>query len=129
MATTISGSDNFNTNNVATQTELDASPKGLGDGQTWQTLSSSRTHNTTYTNTTGRTIHVTATWEGSTGNYIYLRGYIDGTQTYRNCSVSDSNSSYGKPTGIELIVPSGSTYMIARDTNGSPTQYSWRELR
>ena len=117
MATVINGSDNFNTNNVATQTELDAQPSPLGVGQTWQDVTASRASGTTYTNTTGKSICVMANSTYSTSTTFWM--FINGTQVYG----TNGTSSVGQRNAGFMIVPNGSTYSV------TTTIERWWELR
>ncbi|MDT9642559.1 phage tail protein [Pseudomonas sp. JV245A] len=88
---------------------LEARPRGLGDGQTWQHVTASRVSGTVYTNTTGRPIFVQVSF--TTGG-VYV--VVDGV----NLTVSAYHAAF--------IVPAGSTYKV---TYGSPTNLTWVELR
>jgi hypothetical protein len=95
-----------------------AGASGIGEGQTWQNMAGSRTHSTTYQNTTGKPIGVFISIDGSSG---------------RNVQVSANNSSWiilnDMPSGkfdISFIVPDGHYY---RTQGGSTTIVKWSELR
>ncbi|MCS4260226.1 tail collar domain [Pseudomonas protegens] len=90
-------------------TALEARPRGLGDGQTWQHVTASRVSGTVYTNTTGRPIFVQVSF--TTGG-VYV--VVDGV----NLTVSAYHAAF--------IVPAGSTYKV---TYGSPVNLTWVELR
>ena len=126
MATVISGSDNFNTNNVATQTELDAipSPVGVGEGQTWQNVG--RAFNTDYTNTSGKTIVVAVgAYNNSGGSANHFSLMVDGAGM-SHASLPNSNA-YTETT-IWAFVPNGSTYRLVQ--NYGTTNFAfWYELR
>ena len=104
------GSSASCTGNAATASNV------LGSGQTWQNVTASRAKNTTYTNSTGRSIEV------------YIMGAASGVNATINCNgiavglINGSN--YGVPN--VFIVPSGGTY-IWSGTNG--TVSVWAELR
>ena len=93
----------------ARATALEERPRGLGDGQAWQNVTTSRVSGTVYTNTTGRPIMVQLSF--TTGGVYTV---VDGV----NLTVSAYHSAF--------IVPAGSTYKI---TYGSPSNLSWVELR
>ena len=79
---------------------------GLGEGQTWQDVTSSRVNGVTYTNTTGRTIALTIMTMGT-----YIKGatlYVDGVVVARQ----DGNSSSSTGSSDTTLVPSGSTYLF-----------------
>lgn len=99
---------------------LDAS--ALGRGQTWQDVTASRALDTTYTNTTGRTIVVIATSNSSTGTGVY-RGFVDDEEVHFNTlNTTSSGSNNGS---ITLIVPPGSTYKVTFNRS----LLKWTELR
>ena len=90
----------------------------LGWGQTWQDVTGSRTHSTSYQNTTGKPIEVS---------------FATSTSATRNVEVSTDNSTWvtvaetsgGTAVRISFIVPPGHYYRI----NGSVVLTSWAELR
>ncbi|MGC5702356.1 tail fiber protein [Pseudomonas sp. NFXW11] len=92
--------------NVAT---LEARPRGLGDGQTWQNVTANRVSGTVYTNTTGRPIQVQISI--TTGGVSAV------------CAgVTVTTSAYH----AAFIVPTGATYSVIL---GSPVNPVWSELR
>ncbi|MBF0638759.1 phage tail protein [Pseudomonas protegens] len=88
---------------------LESRPRGIGDGQAWQSVTGSRVSGTVYTNTTGRPIFVQVSF--TTGG-VYV--VVDGV----NLTVSAYHAAF--------IVPAGSTYKV---TYGSPVNLTWVELR
>lgn len=88
---------------------LEARPRALGDGQTWQNLTASRVSGTTYTNTTGRPIFVHASI--TTGS---VTAYCNGISIV--------------PNGVyaAFVVPNGGTYSIVWTNNLNAV---WAELR
>lgn len=102
---------------------LEARQRPLGEGQAWQDLKASRAINTTYTNTTGRSMAVSVALydNGSYASSIYVNGVIIGW--------------WDQPTAITytqtFLVPAGATYMVsgnAGSAGGNTLQY-WAELR
>ncbi|MQA52569.1 phage tail protein [Pseudomonas piscis] len=93
----------------ARATALEERPRGLGDGQAWQSVTAVRVSGTVYTNTTGRPIFVQVSF--TTGG-VYV--VVDGV----NLTASAYHAAF--------IVPAGSTYKV---TYGSPTNLTWVELR
>jgi hypothetical protein len=97
----------------------------IGMGQTYQDMTASRASGVTYTNSTGRTILVSA-W-GTAGGIANPRAqcYVDGAM------IAD-NSWYANGAGYTasgyFLVPPGSTYQITF-TNTSGTFTKWFELR
>lgn len=112
MPSVIRGSDNFDTA---------VPPPGLGIGQTWQNVLSSRSSGVTYQNTTGKPI------------YVYVRGgsASGGSGIVANVGVSSPNvqvaaqSAYFGNPGIWFVVPDGH-YYNASSGNGI---VAWAELR
>ena len=97
----------------------------IGYGQTWQNVLSSRTYNTTYTNTTGKPIMVAVCTgnNGQTGNpsmSLVVGGITTGGQSQDSSSYAISSQS--------AIVPNGVTYRLTTG-NGSMSLNYWAELR
>lgn len=90
---------------------------GLGYGQTWQDVKSSRSSNVTYTNTTGKPIMVSST---GTDNSVSLTLYADNVAIAANSTGIGGESE--RPFVIGII-PSGSTYKV------TGTITLWSELR
>lgn len=92
---------------------------GLGVGQTWTDVTSSRTVGTVYTNSTGKPIF--CVFIGTTGTSAGCNWEVGGVagpqQVY-------TNSSNGR-SEISAIVPDGVTYEV----NGNATKQTWIELR
>jgi hypothetical protein len=90
---------------------------GIGIGQTWQSVS--RALNTTYTNSTGKPIQVSATINQPSGSgFTFI---IDGVTVAGDSSIANSSAIYG------LIVPNNSTYRIS--ATGGANIDVWAELR
>lgn len=85
----------------------------IGNGQTWQNVTASRTKGTVYTNTTGRPILVNVSWLQSTSVSNYLNGVL----------FSQTGGSYAVRDQLFYFVPSGHTYQI------NPGIVYWWELR
>lgn len=92
----------------------------FGVGQTWQNVTGVRAANTTYVNSTGRSIVVHVVVNGS--GYTSLTVNINGL-TFRLCGDAYINETF--PAG-SVIVPNGQTYNISV-VNGSIV--TWVELR
>jgi hypothetical protein len=89
----------------------------LGMGQAWQDMSASRTHSTSYQNTTGRSIMIAIR---ATGSFRSLQASPDNSSWADICAVGgDSNAQ------ISPVIPPGHYYRI----NGSTTVVTWTELR
>jgi hypothetical protein len=90
----------------------------LGSGQTWQNMTGSRSHSTSYQNTTGRTIFVAII-----------------ASVFRKVQISTDNSSWqdvgqfydssNDPTSVGIPIPNLVYYRI----NGSVNDLKWSELR
>lgn len=95
---------------------------GTGYGQTWQSVTGSRTSGTTYTNSTTKPIFVSISGQGnSTGGSItvVVAGVTIAITTY-------STNFGGPPISTSFIVPVGATYVV---TLVSITTAVWAELR
>lgn len=110
------------TESIISAAKLDAKVKtrSLGDGQTWQNLTASRSGGVTYTNSTGRTIYVSAS--GTSGS-VRLSMVVNGITVQSNGENDTPGNGFG---GVCAVVPNGSTYSVTV-TTGSVTQ--WAELR
>ncbi|MDD3793623.1 MAG: hypothetical protein PHI37_02340 [Candidatus Gracilibacteria bacterium] len=111
--------NNLNDLNTRVAT-LGTSNGGIGYGQTWQDLTSSRKANTNYTNNTGKPIMVNYYYyalNGPMNSGVYA--VIDGVTIYGSVGIQGYSSN-----NLSFIVPNGSTYRIE---GYNPT--SWVELR
>tara|TARA_R100001460_G_scaffold100990_1_gene144794 strand:- start:346 stop:729 length:384 start_codon:yes stop_codon:yes gene_type:complete len=97
----------------------------LGDGQTWQDVSSSRTHSTYYTNSTGKPIQVFVIFKAGSSEDIKFYYTPDNGSEITGAGLY-TNSSNGRQS-MTFTVPNGDRYKIA--VGGSPTEYQWWELR
>jgi hypothetical protein len=124
-ATLVTASETIASNNNDTTIPTSAAVKAyadagdLGIGQTWQNVSGSRTHSTSYQNTTGRTIVVNINADASS---INVQASADNS-TWITVGRLDVNS--GVDHNCTVIVPPGWYYRI----NGSATILTWAELR
>lgn len=94
--------------------------QSLGYGQTWQDVTVSRAHGTTYYNTTGRPITVSGYSTNGTGQNLasIVNGYTITTANW------DSNSrGY-----FHFVVPPGASYSVSL-SSGTSTLNKWSELR
>lgn len=94
----------------------------LGYGQTWQNVAGSRTAGTTYYNTTGKPIYVTAAI-GSSATSWTLSATIAGLAASGN-----TQRAAGDVSHISFIVPPGGSYSVTANA-GTPNVSSWLELR
>lgn len=120
-----STSGNVLTSNGTTWTST-TPVSGIGSGQTWQNLSSSRAYTTTYTNSTGKPIMVCVQGSiASTGGFLNISLTVDGLV------VSQNGGNNVVPSSLftaQAIVPNGSTYSGNASSNGTITK-TWFELR
>ena len=96
-------------------TNLPAS--GFGVGQSWSTVTASRALGTTYTNSTGKPMLVSASLSGS--NQVGLWGYINGAYVSFSTGAQVTYSA-----SVLLVVPNGETYKMA---NAGGSLYAWYE--
>jgi hypothetical protein len=111
--------------NATTATTANTCNKSIGNGQTWQNLNSSRLRESTYPNSTGRSIMVNLSVGSFSGGQIVARAYIDGHEI---ANYNYPNTPYSNFSGFSFIVPNGSTYSCS--ISGSNSLISnWSELR
>ena len=91
----------------------------LGEGQTWQRVTASRSIGTTYTNTTGRTIVVSVTTNSKAG--VYMDANVSGVVQFAHNSYTNQLL---RPS-VLLIVPAGNTYRVTSNSS----LHTWAELR
>ena len=103
-----------------TLTQLATSAQGIGAGQTWQNVTSSRSAGTTYTNSTGRSIQVAIL--SAQGTNQQFQFYIDGTLVWNQYS----STIYGDNVTANFILPPSATYSLTVPYGS--IQY-WMELR
>ena len=117
-----STSGNVLTSNGTTWTS--AAPAGIGVGQTWQNVTSSRAAGVTYTNTTGKPIYISVSGGGQPQNgtmSLTVDGVLLGLQGFQSIASGRSNAT------MTAIVPNGSTYRA--DNYSGWSLVSWAELR
>lgn len=85
----------------------------LGVGQSWQNVTSGRSANVTYVNSTGKPIFVIITLGNDVVTNITIGGVV----------VANPRSANGAEEAVSFIVPSGATYSCSQ----TPTM--WAELR
>lgn len=96
----------------------------LGVGQTWQDMTSSRSLNTTYQNTTGRPIFigVSATVAGSSTMSLL----VSPNSNMSSSVTADRTSDINDPTGVSAIIPNNIYY---KASVASASDFYWAELR
>lgn len=92
-------------------------------GQTWQNVTGSRAANTTYTNTTGRSIEVVISRGNTTGSGANSHDFLVDSVSITSAS-SSSAALFGS---FSVIVPNGSTYRL--NLTGIASLISWSEMR
>jgi hypothetical protein len=93
----------------------------LGGDQEWVDLTGSRTVNTQYTNETGKPIMVSVIAYANIAN-VRIASNV-GTVNIANTSIANTTQT------IQVLVPSGRTYMIRTTNTSNTTINSWSELR
>ncbi|MGN5592557.1 phage tail-collar fiber domain-containing protein [Stutzerimonas nitrititolerans] len=87
---------------------------GLGIGQTWQDVTSSRDKNVIYTNTTGKAIQLQIIFDSATPSYFAVNNISSEVSDNTNATVV-----------INTIIPPGGNYRLSNWF----TMVSWLELR
>lgn len=100
----------------------------LGRGQTWQNVMASRAWATNYTNTTGKPICASVSVAGTGSGSTALTAYVDGVAIQKQQATYTSTGT-GTISGIEMIVPHGSTYRFEVGGTVSLAMQNWMELR
>jgi hypothetical protein len=96
----------------------------LGYGQTWQTVTGSRMYGTTYTNTTGRPIHVIIHGTNDVGaTWAILQPTVGGVALPAAAAVQNQSRVI-----LSFIVPVGATYSVS-NSGTALTLVQWSELR
>ena len=131
----VGSSGNILTSNGSSWTSAAAPATGIGVGQSWQNMWSSRAANTTYTNSTGKPIMIAvlAHCGDANGARLVLNGVNPGTSGELESGAggawvypNDSNGS-GRDW-IEAIIPNGHTYQCEFDGT-TWNLIGWMELR
>jgi len=110
---------------AATKHYVDIASGGLGVGQTWQDVKSSRTLGTTYTNSTPKPIEVYVRCDSGLSYGAYVTGYVGSIEVALNRDNGSAGASVVWPT-ISFIVPPSQTYRV---TLSAGTVTVWNELR
>lgn len=95
---------------------------GLGVGQTWQNVTSSRSASTTYTNNTGKPIQVNIHYAQFVDSTWDMQLTVGGVVVARDAGGRSGSGNNGGGT-CSAIVPNGSTYSFTGSYN------VWAELR
>lgn len=106
------------TNATGTANSLNA---GIGVNQTWQDVTASRTSGTTYTNSTGKPIMVSAYNDGYNSDLPTISLTVDGLKI----AFVDSGTGVGGIC-VSGIVPNGSTYVITKTGVGTLNVFELR---
>ena len=92
---------------------------GIGNGQTWQNVTTSRAFGTTYVNTTGKPIFLSLRWIQANASSVSLK--VDNIEVDYG-----SQQNIGGGGALQAIIPNGSSYYI---TNSGQQGFVWAELR
>ena len=98
--------------------------QGLGVGQTWQDMTSSRAFNTTYQNTTGKPIFIGVSATVANGGTMNLT--VSPNSDMSASVIVDRASDINDPIGVTTIIPNNIYYKV---TVGSASGLIWAELR
>lgn len=98
----------------------------IGFGQVWNNVIGSRALTTTYTNTTGKPIMISASVSASTAVSTTVQWLLNGAATGPGTTSPASIGFLAAPPA--LIVPPAFTYSLAV-VGGAPTLNTWSELR
>jgi hypothetical protein len=114
----ISDGTRWTTNTVS---QVFAGVNALGGPQVWTDTTSSRTLNTSYTNSTGKPITVSVV--------VYANSVTTIASNVGTISVANTTIPNATKTTLQTIVPSGNTYMIFTPNISATSVNSWAELR
>ena len=98
-----------------------AASSAIGDGQTWQDMSGSRSVGTSYQNSTGRTIMI------GISTYSSVEGYVQVSTNNSSWVNVGTTAGHGNTYGTkstEVVVPAGHYYKVT-----AGTLLVWAELR
>lgn len=126
MAITLDGSSGISigSGNITFPNATTSTIGGFGDGQTWTDMTSSRALNTTYTNSTGKTIFViprASIGAAAQGNFT---GLVNGSTVF----FLTMNSAGAWTMPLIMMVPNGATYNFNATGTGATYVACW-ELR
>jgi len=99
---------------------------GLGVGQTWHDVTTSRAKDVTYTNSSGKAIFISVTDTDGEGSTIGFTLFVDGSIIAKTLSYIGSVSGYPR-SNLTAIIPNGSTYKVV--LHALDTIHLWSELR
>jgi hypothetical protein len=101
----------------------------LGDGQTWQNVTGSRTTGVAYSNTTGRTIFVAVSANVSVASTSRDSTFLVNGAAYAYHLSSNNAGTDGQAHNYFMPIPAGATYQLNISGAGSFTIIYWSELR
>jgi hypothetical protein len=102
------------------------SGSSIGVGQTWQTMTSSRTSGASYTNNTGKPIMVSV-YNSGVDNGVSLTAVVGGVTVSRSSGGAGGDGRW--LVNASFIVPNGETYSVTFVTGALSTTLVWNELR
>lgn len=101
----------------------------LGDGQTWQNVTASRTTGVAYSNTTGRTIFVAISANASVASTSRDSTFLINGAAYAYHLSSNNSGTDGQSHNYFMPIPAGATYQLNTSGAGGFTIIFWSELR
>jgi len=114
---------------AATKKYVDDNSGGFGVGQTWQDVSSSRSHSTSYQNTTGKGIFVYILYHYGAGTQARFQVSSDGS-SWIDLGVNNIVTDSEDPIFISIAIPDTGYYRLQRTVgSGSVSTPVWSELR
>ena len=124
----VGSSGNILTSNGSAWTSAAAPATGIGVGQSWQNLFTSRLANTNYTNSTGKPIMLYISCQtGFNGGAKLILNGVDPINASFDGTVNTNDGSNGGRSFLGAIVPDGHTYRM--DGTGFFAMSGWMELR
>lgn len=113
--------NNFTVNAQGLITAASLVESGIGTGQTWQAVT--RTHGTSYTNSTGKPISLVYDGYSTNGAVGYIAITIDGVTMRFGGGQSWSNAT---PVLGSIIIPVGATYVLTESSIATRNVYELR---
>jgi hypothetical protein len=112
---------------VANKDYVDSKAIGIGVGQTWQNVKSTRLSGVTYTNTTGRSIFFKVSGGLTSDGSAVLALSVDGSEIERS---QTPNLTIGSTAfvSVSAVIPTGSTYSYVATDITEASRLVW-ELR
>ena len=103
--------------------EVASSANSLGQGQTWQNVTGTKVHSTTYTNSTGRPIEVVVSVQFTQAVQAVAVALVGGV------FITTVGGITGGWSSMSFVVPAGATYSVAIPGGTGVNLTQWAELR